>query len=134
MKVRPNLSAAIDRLADRVEDGHLLASMGGEDLLIAASEKIADLENGVAECQRAAQMCKELTQALRDIEEVLDLRRTPDPYPGKIGLPCRVEALVDAWADASMALVDLLANPDSQAARDHANAVLVASRFGVKAY
>lgn len=134
VKLRQRLVAAIDRLADCVENGHLLASMGGEDLLVAASEKIVDLENGVAAGKRAAQTCKELTQALRGIEEVLDLRRTPDPYPGKIGLPCRVEALVDAWADASMALVDLLANPDSQAARDHANAVLVASRFGVKAY
>ena len=82
--------------------------------------RIADLKVGV--------------EAMRDIEEVLDTRRTPDPYPGKIGVFCRVEALADAWADASMALVDLLANPDSPAAKDHAQAVLVASRFGVRKY
>jgi hypothetical protein len=81
--------------------------------------RIADLEAGVA-------------QALLDIEEVLDMRECPLPYPGKVGTPCRVEALVDAWADASMALVDLLANPSSQAAQDHARAVLAESGFGVK--
>ena len=91
------------------------------------NQLLDDLEDSVAAGKRAAQACKELTQAFRDIEEVLDLRRTPDPHPDKTGVPCRVEALVDAWADALMALVDLLANPGSQAARDHANAVLVAS-------
>jgi predicted component of type VI protein secretion system len=96
--------------------------------------RIADLEAGVEAGKRAALTVREYCEAMRDIEEVLDTRRTPDPYPGKTGVPCRVEALVDAWADASMALVDLLANPDSPAAKDHAQAVLVASRFGVRKY
>lgn len=94
--------------------------------------RIADLEAGVAAGKRAAETCKEMTQALLDIEEVLDMRECPLPYPGKVGVPCRVEALVDAWADASMALIDLLANSNSQAAKDHAQAVLAESRFGVK--
>jgi hypothetical protein len=94
--------------------------------------RIEDLEAGVEAGKRAAETCKEVTRALLDIEEVLDMRECPLPYPGKVGIPCRVEALVDAWADASMALVDLLANPSSQAAQDHARAVLAESRFGIK--
>jgi len=45
MKKGEALDKAIDRLADKIEDGHLLASMGGEDLLIAAADRIAELEH-----------------------------------------------------------------------------------------
>lgn len=37
------LNAAIDALADQVENGHLLASMGGEDLLLEAAREIESL-------------------------------------------------------------------------------------------
>lgn len=37
------LNAAIDRLADCVEHGHLLSTMGGEDLLNAAADEIVNL-------------------------------------------------------------------------------------------
>jgi hypothetical protein len=40
---RSRLNAAIDRLADQIENGHLLASMGGEDLLNEAADKIDTL-------------------------------------------------------------------------------------------
>ena len=90
--------------------------------------EIDDLRNGVAAGKRAADTCKDLTRALRDIEEVLD-RRCPDAYPGKIGIPCRVEALIDAWGDALTALDDLLKNPNSTEARERANAALVAGGF-----
>jgi len=93
--------------------------------------EIDDLRNGVAAGKRAADTCKDLTRALRDIEEVLD-RRCPDAYPGKIGIPCRVEALIDAWGDALTALDDLLKNPNSTEARERANAALVAGGFGIK--
>jgi len=96
--------------------------------------EIDDLRNGVAAGKRAADTCKDLTRALRDIEEVLDLRRCPDAYPGKIGIPCRVEALIDAWGDALTALDDLLKNPNSTEARERANAALVAGGFGIKRY
>lgn len=96
--------------------------------------EIDDLRNGIAAGKRAADTCKDLTRALLDIEEVLDQRRCPDAYPGKTGIPCRVEALIDAWGDALTALDDLLKNPNSTEAREQANAALVAGGFGVKRY
>jgi hypothetical protein len=96
--------------------------------------EIDDLRNGVEAGKRAAKMVQEYCQAMRDIEEVLDLRRAPDAYPGKVGIPNRVEALIDAWGDALTALEDLLKNPNSTEAKDQANAALVAGGFGVKRY
>ena len=43
-KPQKTLEHAIDALADQIENGHLLASTGGEDLLIAAAEKIEILQ------------------------------------------------------------------------------------------
>lgn len=48
MRIRPQLITAIDRLADQVENGHLLASMGGEDLLMAAADEIDRLRAELA--------------------------------------------------------------------------------------
>lgn len=45
MKSKTRLQAAIDRLAACVENGQLLASMEGEDLLNAAAEKIEESAN-----------------------------------------------------------------------------------------
>jgi len=53
MKCRTNktLEAAIDRLADRLEYGHLLASMGGAELLQAAADEIDRLKVELARMQ-----------------------------------------------------------------------------------
>ena len=59
-------------------------------------KRISDLEAGVAAGKRAAQTCRQQTDAFLEIESMLDLRRAPQPRGGKIGIPCRIEALLDA--------------------------------------
>jgi len=69
-------TAAIDALADQVENGHLLASMGGEDLLLEAARKIESLR---AEADRYREALKEAGRLLDraryqlGMEEVLEL-------------------------------------------------------------
>lgn len=86
--------------------------------------RIEDLEAAAEAGKRAAKACKMMSDALSEIDMCLDLHRAPEPYPGKKGVPCRVEALLDAWGDALQALDDLRRHPGNQAAMDHADAVL----------
>jgi hypothetical protein len=101
--------------------------VGGRKCLACAADyaaRIADLEAGVAAGKRAAQMCREYTDAMKKIEDGLDARCAPPPYPGKAGIPGRVEALQDAWSYALQALRDVYRHPGDLAAMDHARAVL----------
>lgn len=71
------LQASIDRLAGLVENGHLLASTGGDGLLDAASELIAALRRDLALAQEAW-----LAAELR-AEGLLDkLKYLAAPHPG----------------------------------------------------
>ena len=75
MKTRPELLAAIDRLADRIENGHLLASMGGEDLLVAASEKIAENESLRIQLGEIEEIAEDAVKCAMEQQQVIAVAR-----------------------------------------------------------
>ena len=84
-----------------------------ETLTVAVGPLVEELEAGIEAGRRAARTCRELMDAMLEIEHVLDDRQV---VPGELPVPRRVEALADLCDEAA----DFHDEAQEQLARAHA--------------